>query len=216
MATNWQKSWRTTWTKYGWDHDLLQARVDLVGVPHQAFLVLHPLEVADRDPAGIRENVREHGDTTAGQDFVSMRGRGAVGGFGDDAGFNGLGIVQGNDVFERRGNQNVALHGQQFVVADARGAGHANHGARALLVADGFEGIDAAGVGDAATCVAQGDDFGFLFREEAGGGGSGIAKALNRDTGPAQRNLFHLARFFDNIEEAACRGFGAPFGTADG
>src|SRR5215470_6791961 len=34
------------------DHDLLQARVDFVRVPHQTFLVLHPLEVADGDAAG--------------------------------------------------------------------------------------------------------------------------------------------------------------------
>src|SRR5215470_16104784 len=91
----------------GSGHDLLQAQIHFVGVPHQAFLVLHPFEVADRHAAGVGQNVRQHGDAAAGENLVGVRGGGAVGGFRDDAGLDGLGVVQGNDVFKRRGNQNV-------------------------------------------------------------------------------------------------------------
>src|SRR6266436_6669941 len=43
------------------DHNLLQARVDFVSVPHQAFLILHPLKVADSDAASVGQNVGQHG-----------------------------------------------------------------------------------------------------------------------------------------------------------
>src|SRR5437879_12525858 len=36
----------------GADHDLLQARIHFVGVPHQPFLVLHPFKVADGAATG--------------------------------------------------------------------------------------------------------------------------------------------------------------------
>src|SRR6266852_2714240 len=74
-------------------HDnLLQARVDFVDVPHQAFLVLDPFEIADGDAAGVGKNVRENGDAAARKDFVGVGRGGAVGGFGDDAGFAGFGV----------------------------------------------------------------------------------------------------------------------------
>src|SRR6267378_5263535 len=37
----------------GTHDDLLQACVDFFDVPHQAFLVLYPFEVADGDAAGV-------------------------------------------------------------------------------------------------------------------------------------------------------------------
>src|SRR5438876_1196596 len=112
------------------------------------------LEVADRNAAGVGKNVRQDGDAAAGENLVGVRCGGAVGSFGDDAGFDGLGVVQGNDVFKSRGAQNVALHGQQLVIADARGAGHPDYGAGTLCMAEGLDGVDAAGVGDAAAGVA--------------------------------------------------------------
>src|SRR2546429_5942644 len=51
---------------------------------HQAFLVLHPLEVADRNAAGVGKNVRQDGDAAAGENLVGVRCGGAVGSFGED------------------------------------------------------------------------------------------------------------------------------------
>src|SRR6267143_6178181 len=42
--------------------DFLQARVDFVDVPHQAFLVLYPFEIANGDATGVGKNVRQNGD----------------------------------------------------------------------------------------------------------------------------------------------------------
>ncbi len=94
----------------GADHDFLQARLYFVDVPHQAFLVLHPLEVAHGDAAGVGENIRQHDDAAARENFIGVRGGGAVGGFRDDAGFYGLSVVKGDDVLERRRDEDVALH----------------------------------------------------------------------------------------------------------
>src|SRR5207245_4310481 len=76
-------------------------------------------------------------------------------------------------------------------------------------------GVDAAGIGDTTARVAERHDFGFLFGEEAGGGGSGVAKALNRNARSTQRDLFHLACLFDDIKKAASGGFSASFGTTN-
>ena len=40
-------------------HHPLQAVVDVLRFPEQVLLVLHPLEVGDRDAAGVAQNVRE-------------------------------------------------------------------------------------------------------------------------------------------------------------
>src|SRR5260370_23094757 len=95
----------------GAHHDFLEARVYFVDVPHQAFLVLDPFEVADGDASGVGENIREHDDAAARENFIGVRGGGAVGGFRDDASLDGLGIVEGDDVFERRRYEDVGLHG---------------------------------------------------------------------------------------------------------
>src|SRR6266481_3922469 len=196
--------------------DLLQARVDFVDVPHQAFLVLYPFEIADGDATGVGKNVRQNGDTAARENFVGVGGGGAVGGFSDNASFDGFGVVQRDDVFERCRDQNVALHGEQLVVREARCAGHADDRARPLLVANGFDGIDAARIGYAAARVAERDDFGFLLGKETRRSGTGVAESLNRDGRAAKRNLFQLAGFLDNIKQPARRSFIASLGTADG
>ena len=50
-----------------------EPRADLVAVPEQAAEILHPLEVRDRDAAGVREHVREHEDAALGEDRVAPR-----------------------------------------------------------------------------------------------------------------------------------------------
>ena len=134
--------------------------------------------------------IRQDGDAAARENFVGVRSGGSVGGFGDDAGLDGFGVVQGDDVFERRGHEDVALHGEQFIVGGARSAGHADDGAGAFLVAEGFQRIDAARIGDAAASVAEGDDLCFLFGEKARDGGAAMAESLNGDGSSAKRNLF--------------------------
>ena len=52
------------------DHNALQPLIDLFGVPEQAFLILHPLEIADRDAAGIGQNVWQDGDSAARARFA--------------------------------------------------------------------------------------------------------------------------------------------------
>ena len=76
--------------------------IDFALLPDGALQVLHPFEVADGDAAGVGQHVRQHEDTFARQDFVGVRRGGAVGGFGDDLGLDLVGVVQRDDVFQRR------------------------------------------------------------------------------------------------------------------
>ena len=63
-----------------------------------------------------------------------MRRGGTVRGFGYDFRLDLVGVVQGDDIFQRRGDQDVALQRQKFVVGDAGRARHADDRARTLLV----------------------------------------------------------------------------------
>src|SRR5579885_348965 len=47
----------------GFDHNLLQPLVDRVLIPEEALAVLHPLEIGDRDAAGIGQNIGNDEDT---------------------------------------------------------------------------------------------------------------------------------------------------------
>jgi len=54
-------------------HDLLQSQVHFFAVPEQPFLVLHPLEIADRDAARIGQDVRSTVMPRRAKDFVGVR-----------------------------------------------------------------------------------------------------------------------------------------------
>src|SRR5215472_8063481 len=67
-------------------HDRLQLLVDLVLGPEERLQVLHPLEVADRDPACVGQDVRHQEHAVLAQDRVGLgRGR-PVGALDDQAG----------------------------------------------------------------------------------------------------------------------------------
>ena len=54
-------------------HLVLETAANVVAAPEQPAEVLHPLEVRDRDPAGIREDVREYRDPALGEDRVRLQ-----------------------------------------------------------------------------------------------------------------------------------------------
>ena len=194
----------------------MQAGGILFEVPHQALLVLHPFEIACGDAAGVGQNVRKHGDAASRENFIGVGSGGAVRGFGDDAGLDRFGVSQGDYIFEGRGDQDVALHGEQFVVGGARGAGHADDGAGSFLVSNGLDGIDAAGIGDAAAGVAKRDNFCFFIGEEPSDGRARVAEALDGDGRSAQGNFFQLAGLLHDGHQAARRGFFPAGRSADG
>jgi len=116
-----------------------------------------------------------------------------------DAGLDASALCS-DDIFERRRDENVALHvsNSSLVMRDARAC---RQRCRNVLVADGFDGVDAAGVGDAAR-VSLRARFLLLLGEKAS---SGRPRCRNPDgDGRARReNLLELAGFFDDVRTAA-------------
>src|SRR5580765_7456083 len=66
------------------DHDPLESLVDGVLIPEVAAAVLHPFEVADRDAARVRQDIRDEEDPLLLENLVGVRRRGAVGTLADD------------------------------------------------------------------------------------------------------------------------------------
>ncbi len=54
-------------------HYSFQAVVDILRLPEQVLLVLHPFKVRDGDAAGVAQNVRNDEDTFAFKDSVCGR-----------------------------------------------------------------------------------------------------------------------------------------------
>jgi hypothetical protein len=77
----------------GADHDALEAQIDLFGIPEQAFLILHPLEIADGNAAGVGQDIWQDGNSTACKNFVRVWSSWAISSFGDNAGLDGFGVI---------------------------------------------------------------------------------------------------------------------------
>ena len=99
-------------------HLVLEAAADVVAVPEQAAEILHPLEVRDRDPAGVREYVREHRDPAPGEDRVRLQRGRAVRSLGDHPRLHARRVVTRDLVLERGEDEDVALQLEQLLVRD--------------------------------------------------------------------------------------------------
>ena len=104
-------------------------QVDVVLVPEQVILVLHPFEVRHRHAAGIAEDVRDQEHALLVEDAVRFRRHRAVGRLGDDPRVNRVRIGRGDGVLERRRDQDFALEGQQLLGGDRLRLGEAHHAA---------------------------------------------------------------------------------------
>src|SRR5207253_6362580 len=56
-------------------HLVRQTAADLVAIPEEPTEILHPLEIGDRDTAGVGEDVRQDRDAALREDAVSVARR---------------------------------------------------------------------------------------------------------------------------------------------
>ena len=55
-------------------HDPFQPLVDVLRLPEEVLLILHPFEVGDGDAAGVAENIGNHEDALGSRGFCRPRG----------------------------------------------------------------------------------------------------------------------------------------------
>src|ERR1700677_4115825 len=159
-------------------HDGVETLVDLGLGPEVAHAVLHPLEVAGGDAAGIGEDVGDDEDALVGEDLVGDGGGGAVGAFAEDFATDSVGVFAGDDVFSRRGDEDFAVVGEELAGVGGIGLGEAGDGAGALAVLDEGGDVDAVFIVEAAVELDDADDGVALLGQELGGVGADVAKAL--------------------------------------
>ena len=146
---------------------LFEALVDLGLGPEVAHAVLHPLEVAGGDAAGVGEDVGNDEDLLVGEDLVGDgRGR-AVGAFAEDLAAERSALLAGDHVLGRGGNQDLAVVGEKLVLVDGFGAGETDDGAGCAAVLDQGVDVDAVGVVEAAVVLGDADDLVALLAREA-------------------------------------------------
>ena len=95
-------------------HDRLQPLVYEIFRPEISTPVLDPLEVRNRHPARIGEDVRNDKDPVFVEDGIRGGGRWAVCSFTDYARFDVAGITGSDDVLQRGGQQHVDVERQQI------------------------------------------------------------------------------------------------------
>src|SRR5262252_5163062 len=83
-------------------------------LPEEALAVLYPLKVGSCYTAGVRENVGNDEDVLVCKDVIGHRGGWSVSTLGDDSGFDLIGVVARNDVFDCGWNQDVRIHQEQL------------------------------------------------------------------------------------------------------
>ena len=105
--------------------------------------VLHPLEVADGDAAGVDQNVGQHRDAALEQRLVRRRRGRSVRCLGDHLGLHAGDIVGPDLILERSGNEDIAVDVQKIVVGDGRASGKTDHRSALLLVSERVFRIDA-------------------------------------------------------------------------
>ena len=90
----------------------------LLEIPLLVFEILHPLEVADDNAARVRENVGQYDNTFSLQDFVSSSRQRSIRILNNQFRFDVVGVVGSDLALERRRDQDIAVVGQDFLVAD--------------------------------------------------------------------------------------------------
>ena len=165
------------------DHDAVEALVDFFFGPEVAHAVLHPLEVAGGDAAGVGQDVGDDEDAFLGEDGVGFDGGRAVGAFAEDAALKSTGVAAGDDVLGGGGDEYVARLGEEGVLVEGLRAGEAMDGAGAGLVLEELGDVDAVGVVECAVELADADDLVALLPEEIGGVGADVAESLHDDAG---------------------------------
>ncbi len=175
--------------------------------PVVAVGVLHHLEIGDRDPAGVAQEVGNHVDARTLQDPVGLgRGR-AVGQLDDDLCPEVCCVLFGDHTLQRRRNQHGDLQLKQRLVANCLGAWELYDRASLFLVRQHRLELQTIAVVDPATRVRyshhfQAKQLGAKFVGER----AGVAVALNGCGGALQLDPQNLAGLPQAIDPAAGGG----------
>src|SRR5690606_11823537 len=128
----------------GSPHHGFKTLVDFLLGPVEAGEVLHPLEIADRDAAGIGQDVGNDQGAVGGKNVVGFGGGGAVGALDDDLGAYRVGIVFVQLAFQRGGDQQFGFQRPEFGGRQDVGVGGAGHTAMFFDMLEQRQDIEAA------------------------------------------------------------------------
>src|SRR6185437_13583964 len=184
--------------------------------PIIALAVLHPLEVRNRNAAGVGQNVRDHKDLFVFEYLIRQRRCGAVRAFAKDLATNAIGVHRGDDVFRRRGHQDFAFEEHGFVLIHILAAGETANVACLAAMLHQLRDVEAVLVVDGAIPLDDADDLeadgGHEFRRHP----ADVAESLNDHA----RGFGAEAEFLQGLQRgdhaAAAGGFGTSARAAEG
>jgi hypothetical protein len=101
---------------------LSSTHVDLVLAPEERREVLHPLEVADSDAARVADHVGDDQHVAVAEDVVGLGQGRPVGAFEDELGLDALRALGRDLLFERGGDEDVAVDVPERLIPSRRAA----------------------------------------------------------------------------------------------
>mmetsp|Transcript_17264 Transcript_17264/g.41236 ORF Transcript_17264/g.41236 Transcript_17264/m.41236 type:complete len:325 (-) Transcript_17264:609-1583(-) len=197
-------------------HLPVEPHVDLLLVPLEVLKVLHPLEEAHGDAAGVAEDVRQDGNAPLPKDDVALRRDGPVGGLSNELAPEITGVLLGDDASDRRGHQHIARRGEHLQRIERLPAGELAQLVTLCGVRPQGPDVEAGGVVDAAVGIAHGNDLPAALRDELRRPRAHVAKALERKGVPVDpRSATRLEHLADGKRDAAARRRLAPEGAVE-
>src|SRR5947209_7654990 len=169
--------------------DPVEALIDGGLVPEIPPAILHPLEIAYRDAAGIRQDVGDDKNALVIEDGIRPGGRGAIRTFADDLRLDLSRIAGGDDVLYGRRDQHFDIERQQVLLPDRFSSGESLEVAMLLDPGEGRIDVQAFGVVDCAGVVTRGHDDHALLRHQLCGDRAYVTEPLDGDPGALDREL---------------------------
>src|SRR6202050_2100634 len=162
-------------------HDVFQALVDFAFAPEESLAILHPFEIADRDAAGIGQDVGDHENSLVIDDGIGGGGGGTVGAFAENAGLYAIGVLRGDLILDGRGNGDGAWLEEHILRRHFGAAGGKLRQRFALRVApvDQLRYVEALLVVERAVNIRDADDFITRRVHEHGAHRADVPEALN-------------------------------------
>src|SRR5579864_493166 len=160
-------------------HNLFQAIVDHLLIPEIALAILHPLEIRDRDAAGVGQNIRDHEDALLPEDGIGEVGSGTVGAFAQDFRSH-FGRILGSDyVLARGGQEDIGFQEQSLLAVHVLASGEIGDGAGFLAVLHKGGNIQALRIIDGAVEFNDADDLESGAGHQLGRHATDVAESLD-------------------------------------
>src|SRR5437660_3211379 len=191
----------------GGAQNILQAFLNISGLPEIALHILYPLEVGHDHATGVGQDVWNDKDSLVLQHAIGLQRRRTVRPFGEDPTAQFRGIAFGDLLRERGRDQHGAVELQQFVVGEPISQLGITEGlAPGLVASEELRNVQTARIVDASLDIAHCNNACATLLHDASGMGPDVAEPLYGHGRVPNVELEVAKRFHGNTDHSTAGG----------